>query len=308
MQTEHFFVPGADGVQRLKEPLILKPGNTVRLRILNEFGQPVEGAWAECSTGIFRIARTDAEGYCTFRDMPEGKFSVRFSYGDEGVTQEVVCSSKALLNEPIIVRLTRESAAAVGSRMNSHAPKIGDVAPEWSIREWSDGKDRTLASLLGRVVIIDFWWLGCAPCRQITLPVENTLRARFANQVEFVHIHPAGEEMHLIKELLGVEKWNLLAGSDNGKSATESETLNRYGVRGFPTEIIVDRQGRIAYHSGAGSDDREEQAAAMKALAEAIGLPWPIEKDADQAEISRRLRKLHEHSMTREIEKILAKQ
>ena len=113
--------------------------------------------------------------------------------------------------------------------------------------------------------------------------------------------------MHLIKELLTVEHWDYLVGLDDGASATQSVTLDRYGVRGFPTLVIIDRQGRVVLNS-ADRESPEQVATAMKATAEEIGLPWPVEKDADQEEIGRRLRRYHEYMMTREITKALVKE
>ena len=185
--------------------------------------------------------------------------------------------------------------------------KVSEPAPEWSIREWTDGKAHTLAALRGRVVVIDFWSIGCTPCRKITLPVMNRLHPRFANKdVSFVNIHSAGVEMHVVKELLALQHWDFLVGLAQGDSETESTTNQRYGVRGFPTVVIVDRQGRVAFHSG--DDDKERIMAAMKATAEEIGLPWPVERDATQEEAIQRLQRLHEHWMTKEIEKALAKE
>jgi hypothetical protein len=47
--------------------------------------------------------------------------------------------------------------------------------------------------------------------------------------------------------------------------------------------------------------------AKRKTLAEEAGLPWPIEKDASEAETIQRLRRFHEHWMTKKIEAALGK-
>jgi len=124
--------------------------------------------------------------------------------------------------------------------------------------------------------------------------------------VTFIHIHPAEVEFHLVKEFLAAQHWNYLVGLDRGDREAESRTKIAYGVRGYPTMIIVDKQGRVAFNSDARSE--EEKTAAMKATAAEIGLPWPPEKDADHDELLRRLQRFHEHWMSKEIERALARE
>jgi hypothetical protein len=139
------------------------------------------------------------------------------------------------------------------------------------------------------------------------MPVSNAMQPRYVKDVAFVHIHPAGEELNLVREWLAAQSWDMLVGFDKGTGPTDSETLKRYGVDGFPAIFIVDRQGRVV-DNGENAATEAEEMARRKVLAEEAGLPWPIEKDASEEEKIRRLRLFHEHWMTKKIQATLAKE
>jgi thiol-disulfide isomerase/thioredoxin len=306
VESRHIFTPNAEGLHQLEKPIVLLPACSFRVQVLDEQDRPVEGAWVETSEP-YHIAKSDEHGRCLLQDLAAGPLHFRVNYGDKRADADVTVASPSASEAPRVVRL-----APISSQQDTRPPvppfpRLGEAAPEWTIREWTDGKERTLASLRGRVVVLDFWSLGCTPCLQVTMPVENELQHIFAQDVTFIYIHPADTEIHLLRELLQAKQWNLLVGLDQGASHADSQTLKRYGVSGYPTEVIIDRDGCIAYHSNEGRDDKEQRTAKMKATAEEIGLPWPIEKDADQQEIARRLRRYHTHWLTKEIEKVLGK-
>jgi thiol-disulfide isomerase/thioredoxin len=303
--TNHIFVPDAKSTVQL-EPLVLKPGCNLPLRIVGEDGTPVEGAWVEYHERPVSIAKSDSFGYCVLKDLPAGPCQPLVSYGELRASPTFGVDHSTGLQPAVTVTLARTEATPVTAPPPApNAVKLGEMAPEWNVRAWSDGRSRNLAALRGKVVVIDFWALGCAPCRQVCLPVENRLQDKYGDEVVFITIHPAGTEMHLLKELIDAQGWKLLVGLDDGPNESGSHTLQRYGVRGFPTEVIIDRGGRVL-HNSADRPEKDEVARRMQATAEEIGLPWPIEKDADQEEIARRLRRFHEHWLGRQIDKALS--
>jgi thiol-disulfide isomerase/thioredoxin len=54
---------------------------------------------------------------------------------------------------------------------------IGTPAPTWKLATVAGG-ERTLEELRGKVVVLDFWYLSCAPC-QLSMPHLSELQKRF---------------------------------------------------------------------------------------------------------------------------------
>jgi len=170
----------------------------------------------------------------------------------------------------------------------------GDVAPEWKVIGWSDGTVRTVADFRGKVLVIDFWGDWCQPCIRL-IPVLKKLEQKFGPQgVDFVSIHTAGSTMDRIKVFLKRNGWLVPAGVDAGDSALSGATTLRYGVIGFPTLVVVGRDGRIVFSSSADMlpSRRESALQEYKEIAEELKIPWPIENSMDLVVLDKQLGEL----------------
>lgn len=66
--------------------------------------------------------------------------------------------------------------------------------------------------------------------------------------------------------------------------------------------------GVVAYNSGGElEEDRAVVEARLKADAEQLGFPWPLDKDADAPVVQERMRKMLVHELRREIERVTPK-
>src|SRR5262249_2072790 len=106
-RTGHFFVPGANGLQQLDTLLVLRPGYSVPVRILDEQGQGVEGAWVQALEGMAKLAKSDREGHCVLRDVPEGTHSVYASYGDQTANAKVTVTPASASEPAVMIRLAK---------------------------------------------------------------------------------------------------------------------------------------------------------------------------------------------------------
>jgi thiol-disulfide isomerase/thioredoxin len=105
---------------------------------------------------------------------------------------------------------------------------------------------------LGRVEVISFFFLGCAPCMQ-ELPSLDALQKRYGEKKLLVtdvttykanaHLTPSTHSN--IKASL--EKTRFENAPSIGVVITSDETLASYGVHAFPVLAIVDKLGRIRY-------------------------------------------------------------
>jgi thiol-disulfide isomerase/thioredoxin len=164
---------------------------------------------------------------------------------------------------------------------------------------WTDGKSRSLADSRGKVVFLDFWGIWCSACLN-EMPILGRLKQKYEPRgVVFLSIHTPGEEIEKIRRFLDLKKTSLVSALDEGRRQHEDSyngvTADRYGVRGYPTLVLIDRQGNVAFQTGI---DIREGIAKMKALGKEMGIQEST-MTKDQFE------RLREVLLSREIEKVL---
>jgi TonB family protein len=129
---------------------------------------------------------------------------------------------------------------------------VGRPAPDFRLRDL-DGKDVQLASLKGKVVLLDFWATWCGPCR-VTMPMLNNLFKQFQQkEVVIVGINE-GEDPQTVSNFIRKNRYEypiLL-------TARGDPVIESYLAHALPTMVIVDKNGVIAdYKMGSGSSIEE---------------------------------------------------
>jgi thiol-disulfide isomerase/thioredoxin len=276
------------------DTITLKSGCSIRIRVVGPDKTPLHGAVVEPLNDYAsrtRIARTGPDGECVLTDLAAGMMEVSAQFG------ALMTSTKIPLDpgENEVVTLTVAPiriAAPTEQPQQPPALAAGTSAPEWKIAEWTDGKDRKLSDYHGKVVVLDFWGIWCGPCIH-AIPAMKELHSRYRDRdVVFLGIHTAGTDMSLVKRLLKQQDWDLTVGLDAGDDIATGETVRRYAIQGYPSVMIVDRNGKLAFNSGDHPKDREAFMQDMEAVAKSAGLPWPIDKDATEEVTRERMTKL----------------
>ena len=101
-----------------------------------------------------------------------------------------------------------------------------------------DGSKLDLASLRGKVVVMDFWATWCGPCR-IQHPLYDKVRDHFAgrNDVVFLFIN-TDEDHSMVGPFVAEHKWNVPVWYEDGLAI-------KLQVSNIPTTLIFNPQGEI---------------------------------------------------------------
>ena len=256
------FQPGAGNPSQVAETVTLAPGVSVSGTVVDPDGKPLAGVWIEPGGSYAnrsQFTKTDDAGRFTIRDLPTGMVPLGFHYG------KLMAQGKYLALRdvgPLLIKLRpvpdaaqiqARSAAAKAARAGRKPLALGTPAPEWESGAWSDGRSRTLADFRGKIIFLNFWGIWCDPCVQ-ELPLLEKLRAKYEPLgVVFLTIHTPGETEKSVRKVLEMKKSSLVFAVDGPRKNDEFDmngvTAERYGVGGYPTCLIVDREGKIAFRS-----------------------------------------------------------
>ncbi len=107
----------------------------------------------------------------------------------------------------------------------------------------TEGNPFSLSSLRGKWVVLDFWATWCGPCIA-SMPHLKEYYQKYAGKFEVVGIVSQSEEEAWVKMVKEMElPWINVINPQN--SAKEKDLTNVYGIKGFPTYIILDKEGKI---------------------------------------------------------------
>jgi len=109
-----------------------------------------------------------------------------------------------------------------------------------------DGKPLNLAALRGKIVVLNFWFIGCAPCR-VEMPGLNELVKEFKDK-DVVFIAFASDAENELREFLKQSRFEYQIAPNS------YEIMKLYNVWSYPTHIIIDRNGLIEMRTTGGGE------------------------------------------------------
>lgn len=129
----------------------------------------------------------------------------------------------------------RKSWEAERARM---AAMVGTEAKNFEVTDM-DGNRVELADLKGSVVAVNFWFIGCKPCI-MEIPELNEIVHEFEGKpVKFVAI---ALDSKAALELFAKKKQFDYDIVPKGRF-----TAGIYGISSYPTHLLIDKEGKIAY-------------------------------------------------------------
>ena len=97
-------------------------------------------------------------------------------------------------------------------------------------------------SLLGKIIVINYWFINCAPCKA-EIPLLNNIVDKFESDSSVVFISIALDNDYLLKDFVKRTPFNYQI-IDSGKFIADKD-----GIRSFPTNVVIDKEGKVYFHS-----------------------------------------------------------
>jgi thiol-disulfide isomerase/thioredoxin/Tfp pilus assembly protein PilF len=117
----------------------------------------------------------------------------------------------------------------------------------------SKEKELSLDDFRGKVVLLTFWFPGCGPCRGEFPHFENVLRAFRGKKLAYVGINVTPSQDPYVVPFMHATRYSFIPLRGSDRFAHDA-----YGVRGEPTNFLIDQQGKIVYQGFRASDPRSE--------------------------------------------------
>jgi thiol-disulfide isomerase/thioredoxin len=119
-----------------------------------------------------------------------------------------------------------------------------DPAPEFQVAGL-DGAQLSIASMRGKVVLLNFWATWCGPCRA-EIPDLIELQERYKGRLRIIGLTVDEDDLAAIKRFVAESGINYSVGM------APSEVRMKYGgIAALPTSFVLDTEGRVVQkHEG----------------------------------------------------------
>jgi len=121
------------------------------------------------------------------------------------------------------------------------------IAPNFSLITAS-GDSIRLSDYKGKIVILDFWYVGCSPCVKAYRDIKTLEEKLGKNKFIIIGMNPITRERK-INRYIKKGKYSDIV------TICSKKIKNQYQVKSYPTIYVIDKQGKIALATAGYYDD-----------------------------------------------------
>jgi peroxiredoxin len=102
------------------------------------------------------------------------------------------------------------------------------------------GKPLSFSDYRGKVVVLNFWFIGCAVCRA-EIPRLNDFAGRFAGEKDIAFVAVTADPRGQVRDFIEKNRF------DYRQIADGKPVLSQFVVGGYPKNVVIGKDGRIVY-------------------------------------------------------------
>ncbi len=241
----------------LKTLALKKADSFVAGRVVDEQGEPVPGAQvgSDGRDTPYQGATSDAAGTFRFDNVVAGKLNLWAVKGQRRAEKEAQSGDDKVV---LVIRNPQQQETQADDGPQEQFKALLDKpAPALNAVAWVNSKPLTMQALRGKIVLIDFWGIGCGPC-VAALPEVQRVSEQFADKgVVVIGLHDSGTTQRQLAQFAAARElsYPLAIDAEDKQRLSFGQTFSQYTVRGIPTYAVIARDGSVAFldHSLAGA-------------------------------------------------------
>lgn len=144
------------------------------------------------------------------------------------------------------------------TEQGAQVPDSGYITGKGVVTEWenpttgpvtfsgktSDGSTFSSKQYLGKVVVVNFWYAGCPPCRA-EAPTLNALATQYAGDVQFVGVNVTDDRVTTAGfERTHKSTYPSIVDQEQGASVQLAFAASK-PPKAVPSTLVLDRKGRV---------------------------------------------------------------
>lgn len=179
----------------------------------------------------------DFIGLDTFsKEIPKGLFLKQVASGDFLPVRLISDSSSRYYQlfkiKPPVDNYIITMLQAIGGEARKNFEWEGQPLPSINYTAL-DGKKYDVSSLKGKIVVLDFWFIGCTSCVH-EMPQLNDVKAQYSNRKDILFAAIAFDEEDALRKFMKKTDFHYDIISD-----TASYLVKQLGISSFPTQVII---------------------------------------------------------------------